>query len=461
MACASDEPMRLIDACKDLDSHDIVSFKYLCQDDIGLNNLENCIEVTDILDLLSHKESLLHYVGHRLHLMEKPCLIKGLGLELGAIKMAVEGNNRSTITPYRKALFNIAQDLGSKDVTSMIKKAKDCLQNFTPAVRKIEKNGNSGKIFNFFNVLEEKDHLSSRNISFLYQLLFDINRDDLVKFLEPSNDFNLNDFYPVNQMHRGKCLIINNVNFENNLLDRKGSNFDADELSKTFQQLNYQILTCGDLRAEQIHDHVDTVSKLDHSDGSSLVVCILSHGSLRTVFGVDGVPIQLRDLTEKFTASNCKSLAGKPKLFFIQACQGKKEQILPHHRKQKFSRESELPGTSQVESARNDIIVMDTDENETVEDVIPEESDFLLAFSTAPGWSSYRDPDKGSYYIQKLCEQIQKECMRHHMLDILTDVNNRISKCDIPIKDGQTVKTVPSHFSSLTRKLYFFPEDIR
>ncbi|VDI58511.1 Hypothetical predicted protein [Mytilus galloprovincialis] len=104
---------------------------------------------------------------------------------------------------------------------------------------------------------------------------------------------------------------------------------------------------------------------------------------------------------------------------------------------------------------------MDTDENETVADVIPEESDFLLAFSTAPGWSSYRDPDKGSYYIQKLCEQIQKECMRNHLQDILTVVNNTISKCDIPIEDGQIVKTMPSYFTSLTRKLYFFPENSR
>lgn len=99
---------------------------------------------------------------------------------------------------FRKALFNIAQDLGSKDLISMIKKAKDCLQNFTPAVRKIEKNDKSGKIFDFFNVLEEKDHLSSSNISFLYQLLFDISRDDLVKYLETSEG----EFYHINGYKR-------------------------------------------------------------------------------------------------------------------------------------------------------------------------------------------------------------------------------------------------------------------
>lgn len=50
---------------------------------------------------------------------------------------------------------------------------------------------------------------------------------------------------------------------------------------------------------------------------------------------------------------------------------------------------------------------------------------------------------------------------RNHLQDILTVVNNTISKCDIPIEDGQIVKTMPSYFTSLTRKLYFFPENIR
>lgn len=102
----------------------------------------------------------------------------------------------------------------------------------------------------------------------------------------------------------------------------------SDELLKTFIQLNYKIERHEDLKSHQILEVADTLSKQDHSRYSSMVVCILSHGGLRSVYGVDGFPVPIRTVTQKFTGSNCKSLAGKPKLFFVQACQGSKEQIV-------------------------------------------------------------------------------------------------------------------------------------
>ncbi|XP_063411990.1 caspase-3-like isoform X2 [Mytilus trossulus] len=262
--------------------------------------------------------------------------------------------------------------------------------------------------------------------------------------------YDLNGFYPFDQRNPGKCIIINNCKFENDLLERKGSDIDADELLNTFRQLHYQIERHEDLTSHQILEVADTLSQQDHSRYSSVVICILSHGGLRSVYGVDGFPVPVRNLTEKFTGSNCKSLAGKPKLFFVQACQGSKEQIVKRRE-----------GTRPVARARNDVIRVETDEDETVEDVIPDEGDFLLAFSTAPGCSSYRDPEKGSYFIQTLCEQIQNDCMRNHLLDILTDVKKRVSKFKILIEEDQTVKTIPSHYSTLTHKLHFFPENTR
>ena len=44
---------------------------------------------------------------------------------------------------------------------------------------------------------------------------------------------------------------------------------------------------------------------------------ILSHGEEGTVYGTDG-PVEIKDLVEPFKGHRCQSLAGKPKLFFIQ-----------------------------------------------------------------------------------------------------------------------------------------------
>lgn len=49
----------------------------------------------------------------------------------------------------------------------------------------------------------------------------------------------------------------------------------------------------------------------------------MSHGNEGTVFAHDG-PFPTQKLWEPFTADRAPSLAGKPKMIFIQACQGNK-----------------------------------------------------------------------------------------------------------------------------------------
>jgi caspase 8 len=64
----------------------------------------------------------------------------------------------------------------------------------------------------------------------------------------------------------------------------------------------------------------------DHKAYDCFVCCILSHGALGTVYGTNGEPVQIKDLTGHFTPTKSPTLATKPKLFFIQACQGNESQ---------------------------------------------------------------------------------------------------------------------------------------
>lgn len=61
------------------------------------------------------------------------------------------------------------------------------------------------------------------------------------------------------------------------------------------------------------------MSKEDHSCSASFVCVLLSHGDEGVFFGTDG-SIELKRLTSLFRGDHCKSLVGKPKLFFIQVC---------------------------------------------------------------------------------------------------------------------------------------------
>ncbi|MGH0127032.1 UNVERIFIED_CONTAM: hypothetical protein FKN15_030419 [Acipenser sinensis] len=65
----------------------------------------------------------------------------------------------------------------------------------------------------------------------------------------------------------------------------------------------------------------------DHSNRDCFICCILSHGLKGAIEGTDGCSVPIREITSYFTGSSCPSLKEKPKVFFIQACQGQKTQI--------------------------------------------------------------------------------------------------------------------------------------
>lgn len=71
-------------------------------------------------------------------------------------------------------------------------------------------------------------------------------------------------------------------------------------------------------------------------------------------------------ICKKLTADKCPSLAGKPKLFFIQACRG-----------EKFDSGTEFVSTDSPEASAYS--------NRNIVFKIPNEADFFLAFSTVPG----------------------------------------------------------------------------
>ena len=66
------------------------------------------------------------------------------------------------------------------------------------------------------------------------------------------------------------------------------------------------------------------VSFRDHSAYDAFILVILSHGNNDGIYGIDGTKgfVSLEDITALFDSTKCQSLSGKPKMFFIQACQG-------------------------------------------------------------------------------------------------------------------------------------------
>ncbi|XP_030594929.1 caspase-3-like [Archocentrus centrarchus] len=230
----------------------------------------------------------------------------------------------------------------------------------------------------------------------------------------------------------GICLIINNKNFHRStgLRTRSGTDVDGANVAQTFLNLGYKIQVFNDQTVAQMNKLMLSASKQDHKNNASFVCVLLSHGDEGVIYGTDG-PERLDTLIQCFKGHRCKSLVGKPKLFFIQACRG-----------------STLDdGVIEVDAA-----------TEQSSEKIPVEADFLYAYSTAPGYYSWRNTANGSWFIQMLCEMLQLYSGRLELMQIMTRVNYGVSRffessCDSP--DFNHKKQIPCIVSMLTKDFYF------
>ena len=122
---------------------------------------------------------------------------------------------------------------------------------------------------------------------------------------------------------RGRCLIISNKRFEKTEKIRKGTEHDVENLEETFKWLEFDVEVKEDCKAEDIKQYMEEYSTMNHEKFECFVCCILSHGGSKGISGTDGKFVSMEDIQKGF--KECKTLAGKPKLFFIQACRGEVE----------------------------------------------------------------------------------------------------------------------------------------
>lgn len=176
---------------------------------------------------------------------------------------------------------------------------------------------------------------------------------------------------------------------------------------------------------------------MDHSNHDCLIVAVLSHGELGLLYAHD-TPYKADTIWSYFTADKCPTLAGKPKLFFIQACQGDR---LDGGTTLKDRTETDGPGTTSFR--------------------IPTHADFLIAYSTIPGFYSWRNTTRGSWFMQALCLELRENGTRYDILTLLTFVSQRVAlDFESNTPDNATMhqqKQIPCITSMLTRLVKFTP----
>lgn len=269
----------------------------------------------------------------------------------------------------------------------------------------------------------------------------------------------------IHRIH-SNVLIINNEHFRpsTNMGRRQGTGEDGRKLQQLFENLGCSCSVHADLTGSDMKTAVQRYAKNDHKDRDFAAICILTHGSQTPnskciVYGVDKGEVPVDELVEYFYGTVSPSLVGKPKLFFIQACQGQKQGYPVIKSPTCPITQRGLPVAEATDSsdARHVAALADGERAQT----LPETADILVAYSTFPGYESYRDVNEGTYFIRHLVKVLQEQ---HHNTDLqsmMTEVKKKVAQEDIviatPSGSRKDVKQMVLTWTTLTKDLYFAP----
>ncbi|NXB31356.1 CASPA protein, partial [Eulacestoma nigropectus] len=472
---------------ENLVTEDVAALKFFCTDLLHLRKLEGVKSALDIFKLLMAQEYLnaedTFLLAELLYRIKCHSLLKKLGYTKEKVQECLHEKGR--VSPYRQMLYELSENITNQ----MLKEIIFLLQNHLPKRLTLS-------ALDLLILLEKQGLLTKDNVQILERVCVIISPDlleiikcykkakvlfynifsspdvwtavakllkelgvlpsfcstkmhksrcvllsrepegtavDGVFYFNPWLDLNI--CYKMDGPHRGFCLIINNVNF--NSSQRKGSCKDAEQLERVFTWLGLDVRTYTDLTSGDIRSLMQTWQHLqDHKDRNCFICCILSHGESGAIYGTDEKLVLIRTLTSHFTAKQCPQLAAKPKLFFIQACQGNKIQ-----RPVYVDTDAQTPDLSSMQ------------ESFSVFESIPEEADFLLGMATVDGYVSFRHTEEGTWYIQALCRKLQLLVPRgEDILSILTQVNEDVAT---RASCSGTQKQMPQPAYTLRRKFIF------
>ncbi|KAG5267697.1 hypothetical protein AALO_G00224640 [Alosa alosa] len=352
---------------------------------------------------------------------KKTTLIDILSTDASFILQHVQRENLITGREY-KNLYSMSQN-GEKTtielLDKMMNKGDDHCKRFISMLRESEIVGTFPALKELLNPQENVPH------------------QEIAQAATDNPDNNSDSAYKMVNNPRGLCIIINNVNFQK-LSTRNGSSEDADALEQVFTWLNFKVECHKDLTKDKMKSVVQEGSQ--RADGDCFVCCVMSHGETNGVLGCDSEVVTVEEMITPLKGNNCPRLAGKPKLFFIQACRGRL-----------FQNEARIQADSSRED--NQGLEMDAYPGEIIS--IPADADFLVSMATVNEYFSFRNSKTGSWFIQSLCKRLREGILRgDDILTILTYVNDDVSREEGLIR-GKRAKQVPDQSFRLRKRLFF------
>lgn len=241
--------------------------------------------------------------------------------------------------------------------------------------------------------------------------------------------YNKDEDYKMLARPRGVCLIINNVDFDNELLaSRKGSDRDAHRFKHIFRQFGFDVTLKRNLNAEKMRNILRLTATSCKSQHDAAIIILLSHGTETGVYGTDAIEVDMNQTVSYFDNKHCKQLIGKPKVFIVQACRGR---IIDYGvgETQTFFSQPESQSVS-VFGSQDSVFNSSRVARWNVLDKHnqPTRTDMMLCFSCLSGHISNRNEEAGSWLGIALASHLQNYAHEKHLMDILNMVSRDVRK---------------------------------
>uniref|UniRef100_A0A8C7TYI1 Caspase a n=1 Tax=Oncorhynchus mykiss TaxID=8022 RepID=A0A8C7TYI1_ONCMY len=233
------------------------------------------------------------------------------------------------------------------------------------------------------------------------------------------------------------ALLINNVEFDDKSMLRRGAVKDEENIERLLRDLGYDVVKHRNLSGQEMDEAVKAFSKREeHLLSDSVFVVMMSHGELGAIMGVhykEGDPkpdvFPITNIFTHLNTDNCKALVNKPKVILIQACRGEDLPVISGNDGHDLELESD---SIKREHNKNDLISL---------------------LSCTPDTKSYRDPKMGTFFIQHIMETFNTYACDDHIEELFRKVMVRFE--DFHMGKGRQMPTKDR--ATLTKHFYLFP----
>ena len=239
------------------------------------------------------------------------------------------------------------------------------------------------------------------------------------------------------------CIVLNHKNFDprSDLGERRGTDVDCVAIENTFVKMGFAVRIFNDLTFDRIQSCLGQLQE-NRVELSCLALFILTHGEENGVLYAYDTPFRLdKHVTPKLLPDQCPCLAGKPKLIFIQACQGKKTDAGADITVRPRSRHTSTDGDMLPSNSYR----------------IPHYADLLIFQAAYHGFYSFRSGRSGSWFIQALCQAFEKALPEEEIMLPLTRAMRYVSlykESHVPQSELDGKRQIPLLSSTLIRSMY-------